>query len=1012
MDGATVLNNHSRISRAGKRQYHLWLFSGTSLEINLFQRFVFILLLWAPQTSFSNNDKENTKHSVPEISQSVAVPDSSNSPVVSLDTSTVPVLPSVETDLQEADDSEEVPVYVLEDFVVTTEQDRGYYSANALAGTRTNQALKDTPMTVSVINQQLIEDLNLSLMDDIGAAMAGVEEEGESFSNNILRLRSFQVRNQLFEFFPRSAALNFYNIERVEVIRGANSLVYGQASPGGKANMLPKKALFENDKLKVETEQGENGYSRTTVDANYQINDKVAVRLMGVTLQSEFDQRYKLFEFDGATAAVTFRPNQRTSLDLHLEYLDGVRNNPRAIEKNQTHRLGYTGILTDLPMTPDVVGLLSEGALNEIIQHEDKLAEYIASGIPNSAEINRINQNLDRRQLNIESAEDLKQFLSPILYKNVGSTSGPDNVRDSSGGYILGNLTHRFTDDLSLKFSAAHESMNGDHLLRLGNPLQLSSGTSPKSDKGLEPNANIEYDPENPDPDVMPSPVQKLYWRSQDVDNRIHALRTTFSLDAEVFGTKQQLLLGLDFDRITNKLRSYDLTYDGAKVSDTGYWDPRSRVQDYFRLSDLLSSNSPGIRYNNKSDFSQNFNSNAGYWELNPRFFNQFINIEPGGTLQGRSGHFQLSEKKENRVHTSALWLAAQGSYMRGRLNTLFGVRLDHIQLKSEVTNYFLTNTDASSTNPTSDRVTGRDPLYSRTKAHYTHASPTIGGLLWLNDSLAVFGNFAKSIQSPIGAQLDPTGKNIDPEYGTGYEGGIKFEFLDGQLSGQLTTYLIKKKNDHLTRLTNLQLETLYPEDEYEDIYVNNGSRNVFTPVGRQVGGITVEAKGFEADIFYNPTSRHSLSLAYAYSDPSFKSTPGGIADGFKYPGFAFHSVNLIGRYSFDYKGPLKGFYVGGNQKYRSESYYNKLYVDIDGDTRADAADENARSYELWLEDHFETTVFFGWSGLLKKAPGDPRLNLQLTVNNLFDEIDLINTGLTARYTNGRRFSLRASLQF
>jgi outer membrane receptor protein involved in Fe transport len=314
MDGATVLNNHSRISRAGKRQYHRWLFSGTSLEINLFQRFVFILLLWAPQTSFSNNDKENTKHSVPEISQSVAVPDSSNSPVVSLDTSTVPVLPSVETDLQEADDSEEVPVYVLEDFVVTTEQDRGYYSANALAGTRTNQALKDTPMTVSVINQQLIEDLNLSLMDDIGAAMAGVEEEGESFSNNILRLRSFQVRNQLFEFFPRSAALNFYNIERVEVIRGANSLVYGQASPGGKANMLPKKALFENDKLKVETEQGENGYSRTTVDANYQINDKVAVRLMGVTLQSEFDQRYKLFEFDGATAAVTFRPNQRTSL--------------------------------------------------------------------------------------------------------------------------------------------------------------------------------------------------------------------------------------------------------------------------------------------------------------------------------------------------------------------------------------------------------------------------------------------------------------------------------------------------------------------------------------------------------------------------------------------------------------------------------------------------------------------------------------------------------------------------
>ncbi len=126
----------------------------------------------------------------------------------------------------------------------------------------------------------------------------------------------------------------------------------------------------------------------------------------------------------------------------------------------------------------------------------------------------------------------------------------------------------------------------------------------------------------------------------------------------------------------------------------------------------------------------------------------------------------------------------------------------------------------------------------------------------------------------------------------------------------------------------------------------------------------------------------------------------------------------MIGRYSFYHKGPLRGWYVGGNQKYRSESYYNKLYADIDGDNVPDVTGDDARGYELWLDDHFETTVFVGWSGplkkipVLKKVPGQPRLNLQFTVNNLFDEVDLISTGLTARYTNGRRCSLRASLEF
>ena len=58
-------------------------------------------------------------------------------------------------------------IYILEDFIVSAEQDRGYYSANSLAATRTNQLVKDTPMTISIVNEQLMEDLNLFEIDSI-----------------------------------------------------------------------------------------------------------------------------------------------------------------------------------------------------------------------------------------------------------------------------------------------------------------------------------------------------------------------------------------------------------------------------------------------------------------------------------------------------------------------------------------------------------------------------------------------------------------------------------------------------------------------------------------------------------------------------------------------------------------------------------------------------------------------------------------------------------------------------
>jgi hypothetical protein len=88
------------------------------------------------------------------------------------------------------------------------------------------------------------------------------------------------------------------------------------------------------------------------------------------------------------------------------------------------------------------------------------------------------------------------------------------------------------------------------------------------------------------------------------------------------------------------------------------------------------------------------------------------------------------------------------------------------------------------------------------------------------------------------------------------------------------------------------------------------------------------------------------------------------------------------------------------------------LFADVDGDGKADPDGDDVRGYELWLEDNFETSLFAAWGGKLKQGRNQPYFNLQFTVHNLFDEVSLINTGIAARFTNGRSFSVRASATF
>jgi outer membrane receptor protein involved in Fe transport len=882
------------------------------------------------------------------------------------------------------DESKSENYYILPDFVVSGERDRGYYSANSLAGTRTNRMIKNTPMTISVVNKDLIEDLNLYGIDDIAGLIASAETEEDGFTNRAVRFRGFRSNFQLFEFMPRQISQNGYNIDRADVVRGANSLIYGQAAPGGKINFLAKTARFDKDRTTFDSSVSDKDLFRVSFDHNQIINDKLAVRVMGVHEGREFNQDFKEKEFNGLTIDATYRPTEKTQIRIHLEGIDEHRNSPAGTYIDKTGPHGLSGIPEGLPATPDIVDFLPNALLGSIFD-----AGTIDEGwesINHPGNRTWWERNATRPVLiQLDSEQDIRDFYGDIAVENSSTLSSPDEERNTDGFFFIGDITHSFTDDLQLKVAVMREEQNTDLLqntdrANIYGSLQ-NGGVKPVGEEvgGV--------DAENSDRLYI-----KPVWQQKEGRDETSALRSTLSWNTEIAGSKQQILLGLDYDRRDGSSKLESLVYDG-EANPNGTFSGAQYGRDYFQLSS-------GV-YN--------------YFDTTPTS-NLTGNTTPSNFTAGETASFLPEREESATVVTKAIWTAAQGSYLDNRLHTLVGMRFDTMSVKSSFSNNkvgFAFHEDSI-------------PNSSKRKEEYTQASPSIGALFWIKPGWAIFANHAESIESPTGFSLDPEGNIVPPQTGKGFEYGFKFDLLEGKLNGQILGFQVEKEND-TARLTDTVLRVIYPDlvDENDD----------FNKAGANVAGTNVESNGYEADIYYNPTSKLSLFLGYAYLDTEITKSPLGINDGSVVPGTSRHSATFTARYSFK-DGKLKGWYCGLSEKYRSKSFLGNFYEDVgyssdkfpdrnDIDLRDGKSDllpvTNGRNdevaqpkkHKVYLSDHLETSVFLGWRGKLSnKTRTAPVYNFQLTVDNLFDAIDLVNRGSNAFYTENRTISLKAGIQF
>lgn len=245
--------------------------------------------------------------------------------------------PSPETPAPEAtpppEDKPEAPTAAPEpdeetEVVVTGEQDEDrYFVPDASTATRTDTRTLDVPASIQVIPQQVLEDQQVTNIVEALGNVSGVSADSDRGVFTDISIRGFTGAPILldgFRLFGSTTPEETANLERVEVLRGPASILFGEVQPGGIVNLVTKKPTAEPF-YNIEFQAGSFGLIRPQVDLSGPLTDdkRLRYRLNAVYNREDgfrdFDTDYERLLI---APIVTWQISDRTELAVSLEYLD------------------------------------------------------------------------------------------------------------------------------------------------------------------------------------------------------------------------------------------------------------------------------------------------------------------------------------------------------------------------------------------------------------------------------------------------------------------------------------------------------------------------------------------------------------------------------------------------------------------------------------------------------------------------------------------------------------------
>ncbi len=253
---------------------------------------------------------------------------------------------------------------------------KGYQAKRSSTATKTDTPLIDVPQSVSVVTQEQMSDQSVQSMSDAVRYVPGVTASQGEGNRDALNFRGSGVTTGDFYLDGMRDDVqtyrDFYNTDRIEVLKGPNGMVFGRGASGGAINRVSKEAGWDPVR-EIKVTYGAYNQKRTSIDIGNGINDVAAFRLNAVYEESDSYRSGVNLKRYGVNPTFTITPSDNTKITIGAEYFKDQHIGDRGIPSigtglnNRPYRLeDYQTFYGNASLSPNET---ETKALNAMIEH-------------------------------------------------------------------------------------------------------------------------------------------------------------------------------------------------------------------------------------------------------------------------------------------------------------------------------------------------------------------------------------------------------------------------------------------------------------------------------------------------------------------------------------------------------------------------------------------------------------------------------------------------------------------
>lgn len=239
-------------------------------------------------------------------------------------------------------------VITLEEYRVETNSNNSYLATETTSGTRMAQKVIDLPFSVQSIPSEFFNDFMLFDYDEMNGFISNVKPaDSAGAGNGGATLRGFALP-QFRNGFSIIQQPDLNNVDRVEVLKGPSSGVYGATAPGGILNFITKQPKSQQQST-LDYAIGSFQYKRVAGSNTGPITKKLFYRVDGTYYDQKRPTDFWYNRTLDLSAALVYRPTSNTTINLEFSFTQR-NSNPLPVFTRYVDKSGKTaGLVYTMP---------------------------------------------------------------------------------------------------------------------------------------------------------------------------------------------------------------------------------------------------------------------------------------------------------------------------------------------------------------------------------------------------------------------------------------------------------------------------------------------------------------------------------------------------------------------------------------------------------------------------------------------------------------------------------------